>query len=229
MPSLPAIGIRTRLLVLGVLPVALIVAAVLAINTLRMRSVLLGFGEQRLLDRARAVAAEIDRDVPNAGPDRLGAELDAIRRQHAAEGWHAELFLVGPAAGSDDSTTATVIATTVATPAMRGRPAADTPYASVLASFHGAVTPDRVVTLPAPRGGGPALFAAPARRRPADARRRTAPRRPVGKGAGAAGRLRAARGRRPGGRDRPAVVGRGHGAAPDRGGDGRRAVSPRET
>ena len=62
----PALGIRTRLLLLGALPAVLILAGVLAINFLRMESLLLAFGKDLLLDRARMIAADIDRGTLEA-------------------------------------------------------------------------------------------------------------------------------------------------------------------
>ena len=63
---LPAIGIRTRMLLLGVLPAVAILAAVLGANFLRMRSVLLGFGEEILVDRVKMIAADVDRGTLEA-------------------------------------------------------------------------------------------------------------------------------------------------------------------
>ncbi len=62
----PSIGIRTRMLLLGVLPAALILAAVLATNFLRTRAVLLSFGEEILVDRVKMIAADIDRGTLEA-------------------------------------------------------------------------------------------------------------------------------------------------------------------
>ena len=63
---LPSFGIRGRLLLLIVFPTASILTAVLVINTLRMRSVLLTFGEEILRERARTVAADIERGTAEA-------------------------------------------------------------------------------------------------------------------------------------------------------------------
>ena len=59
--QLPALGIRLRMLLLGILPAVLILATVLAINAYRMQSLLLSFGEEVLAGRAKTIAAEIDR------------------------------------------------------------------------------------------------------------------------------------------------------------------------
>ncbi|MFM9009485.1 MAG: hypothetical protein ACKON8_01055, partial [Planctomycetota bacterium] len=60
MISLPALGLRARLLLLAIVPAAAILATVLGLNFLRMRSLMLEFGREILLDRVRAVAATID-------------------------------------------------------------------------------------------------------------------------------------------------------------------------
>jgi len=90
MISLPALGLRARLLLLAIVPAAAILATVLGLNFLRMRSLMLEFGREILLDRVRAVAATIDRDtraaVTTARVMALAAEnglmesrLDALR------------------------------------------------------------------------------------------------------------------------------------------------------
>ena len=66
MAFLPAIGLRTRLLLLAIVPAAVILAAVLALTFVRMRGLMLEFGEEILRDRARAIAAAIDRDTADA-------------------------------------------------------------------------------------------------------------------------------------------------------------------
>ncbi|MFM7205239.1 MAG: methyl-accepting chemotaxis protein [Planctomycetaceae bacterium] len=66
MPSLPAFGLRARLLLLAILPAAAILMTVLGINYLRMRSLLLDFGREILRDRVRAIAADIDRETAEA-------------------------------------------------------------------------------------------------------------------------------------------------------------------
>ena len=63
---LPPLGIRTRMLLLGVVPAVAILAAVLGTNFLRMRSLLLGSGEEVLVDRVRVIAADIDRGTREA-------------------------------------------------------------------------------------------------------------------------------------------------------------------
>jgi methyl-accepting chemotaxis protein len=62
----PVLGIRTRMLLLGMLPALAILATVLAFNFVRMRSVLLAFGEDILRDRVKVVAARIERDTLEA-------------------------------------------------------------------------------------------------------------------------------------------------------------------
>ena len=90
MPTLPSFGLRARLLVLGVLPAVLILAAVLGTMFLRMRALLLDCGEEILLDRVKAVAANIERGsleaVTTARVMAMAAEnglldrrLDALR------------------------------------------------------------------------------------------------------------------------------------------------------
>jgi len=59
--QLPAIGIRLRMLLLGLLPAILIFASVLWLCFARMESLLLSFGEELLVDRAKMIASEIDR------------------------------------------------------------------------------------------------------------------------------------------------------------------------
>ena len=63
---LPALGIRARMLLLGVLPAMLIFAGVGMVNYLRTRDLLVDFGKEILVARARVIAAEIDRDTLEA-------------------------------------------------------------------------------------------------------------------------------------------------------------------
>ncbi|MDA1201754.1 MAG: methyl-accepting chemotaxis protein [Planctomycetota bacterium] len=90
MRLLPSLGIRSRMLLLVVLPAVLILAAVLLANYLRMRSVLLAFGEEILADRVATVAADIDRGTAEAVATArvmaiaaenglLGRRLDSLR------------------------------------------------------------------------------------------------------------------------------------------------------
>jgi methyl-accepting chemotaxis protein len=90
MQFLPAIGLRARLLLFAILPAAAIVATVLALNFLRMRSLMLDFGGEILRDRVQVIAAAIDRDtaesVTTARVMAMAAEngllddrLDALR------------------------------------------------------------------------------------------------------------------------------------------------------
>ena len=87
---LPAFGIRSRLLLLGVVPAVAILTGVLGMNFLRMRSLLLGFGEEILVDRVKMIAADIDRGTLEAVTAArvmamaaenglLGRRLDALR------------------------------------------------------------------------------------------------------------------------------------------------------
>ena len=87
---LPALGIRTRMLLLGVVPAVAILTGVLGMNFLRMRSLLLGCGEEILVDRVKMIAAEIDRGTLEAVTAArvmamaaenglLGRRLDALR------------------------------------------------------------------------------------------------------------------------------------------------------
>jgi len=61
-----SLGIRSRMLLLGILPAVLVLTTVLTLTFLTLRSVLLDFGRQILRDRVRAVATEIDRDMVEA-------------------------------------------------------------------------------------------------------------------------------------------------------------------
>ena len=87
---LSQVGIRTRLLLLGVLPALAILATVLGLNFVRMRSLLLGCGEEILVDRVRMIAADIDRGTLEAVTAAktmalavenglLGRRIDALR------------------------------------------------------------------------------------------------------------------------------------------------------
>ena len=88
--QLSALGIRTRMLLLGVVPAVAILAAVLGANFLQMRSLLLGFGEEILVDRVKMIAADIDRGTLEAVTTAktmalavenglLGRRLDCLR------------------------------------------------------------------------------------------------------------------------------------------------------
>ena len=56
----PTIGIRLRMLLLGVVPAILIFAAVLWLNYARMEKMALSLGEEVLLDRVGLVAGEVN-------------------------------------------------------------------------------------------------------------------------------------------------------------------------
>ena len=83
---LRSLGIRTRLLLLGILPAVAILATVLGTNYLRMRSLLLGFGEEIVRDRVGVVAARIERDTLEAVTVTrvmaLAAENGLLGRRH---------------------------------------------------------------------------------------------------------------------------------------------------
>jgi methyl-accepting chemotaxis protein len=90
MRFLPSLGIRSRMLLFVVVPAAGILATVIVINSLRMRGVLLTFGEEILRERAHAVAADLDRGTVEAvtaahvmalAADQgfLGRRLDSLR------------------------------------------------------------------------------------------------------------------------------------------------------
>jgi hypothetical protein len=66
MSFLPALGLRGRILVLAILPAAAILTVALGLNYLRMRTLLLDFGQEILRDRVRAIAADIDRETAEA-------------------------------------------------------------------------------------------------------------------------------------------------------------------
>jgi len=59
-------GLRARLLLLAILPAVAILATVLVVNFLRMRSLMLDFGTEILKDRVRTIAADIERDTVEA-------------------------------------------------------------------------------------------------------------------------------------------------------------------
>ncbi|MCE9630389.1 MAG: methyl-accepting chemotaxis protein [Planctomycetia bacterium] len=66
MPFFPALGLRARLLLLAIAPAAAILATVLVLNFVRMRGLMLEFGQEILLDRVQAIATTIDRDTTEA-------------------------------------------------------------------------------------------------------------------------------------------------------------------
>ena len=79
MSFLPALGLRGRLLFLAILPAAAILTAALGLNYLRMRTLLLDFGQEILRERVRAVAADIDRETADAVTT---ARVMAIAAEH---------------------------------------------------------------------------------------------------------------------------------------------------
>ena len=63
---LPTLGIRNRMLLLGVLPTAIIFLAVVLLNFQRMQSLLLDLAEEILSERTQVIATEIDRGTLEA-------------------------------------------------------------------------------------------------------------------------------------------------------------------
>jgi len=183
--KLPALGIRSRLLLLGILPAAAILAAVLAANFLRMRSLLLTFGEEILRDRVKAIAADIDRDImatlvtePHDNEGRLMVEqmtplvvdgqfkgvagVDRVLDQVAHD--LAAIQKQQREAGWHVevfliSRFGNVIASTVAREDLRTKPVADTPYARILGEFHASLAGDRVMVAADPLTGAECLYA----------------------------------------------------------------------
>lgn len=148
----PAIGIRLRMLLLGILPAVFILATVLTINFLRMQSLLLSFAEDLLLDRVRLVARDLDQSLNTSSSDALAAKLIASKREIETKGWHVDLFLV--------SREGQVIAATTKAVDLLGKPIGDTPYGKILGDFHGAVTTANVVRMPDAVTGAASLYAA---------------------------------------------------------------------
>ncbi len=166
MRFLPSLGIRSRMLLLVVLPAVLILAAVLTVNYLRMRSLLLSLGEEILRDRVEVVAAEIDRGfagqdsaTASSAVEQIAADLREIKRRQADRDWHAELFLLG----RDDAEAPAeprVIASTFATEDLRGRPISQTPFAAILEQLREPVGRGRLIEAADPITGEARLFAA---------------------------------------------------------------------
>lgn len=151
----PAIGIRLRMLLLGILPALLIFATVLWLNYSRMQSMLLSFSEEVLVERVRRIAGEFDCQGPaadQAAADAVAARLQADKREQQRAGWHPELFVI--------DREGRLIAATVATADLSGKLIADTPYAKVLDEFNRAVTTARIVQAADPVTGAPLLYAA---------------------------------------------------------------------
>jgi len=63
---LPTLGIRNRMLLLGVLPTAVIFLIVVLLNFQRMQALLLGLAEEILAERTQVIATEIDRGTLEA-------------------------------------------------------------------------------------------------------------------------------------------------------------------
>jgi methyl-accepting chemotaxis protein WspA len=124
MRFLPTLGIRARMLLLVVLPAALILTTVIVLNSLRMRAVLLTFGEEILRERAHAVAADIERGTTEAvtaarvmalAADHglLGRRLDSLRFTRAVlesfPEFYAAYYGLEPDADGLDAATATAV------------------------------------------------------------------------------------------------------------------------
>jgi methyl-accepting chemotaxis protein len=145
--QLPAIGIRPRMFLLGILPAVLLLATVLCVNFLRMQSLTLSFAEEVLLDRAKVIATDIDRGL------RGEAEpMEVLRQVRHPSGWQVEVFVVD----ENDA----VIASTVRPAELVGKPAGDTPYAAILRNFLRGTTTSRVVRGSDPLSGAACLYAA---------------------------------------------------------------------
>jgi methyl-accepting chemotaxis protein len=145
--QLPAIGIRPRMFLLGILPAVLLLATVLCVNFLRMQSLTLSFAEEVLLDRAKVIATDIDRGL------RGEAEpMEVLRQVRHPSGWQVEVFVVD----ENDA----VIASTVRPAELVGKPAGDTPYAAILRNFLRSTTAGRVVRGSDPLSGAACLYAA---------------------------------------------------------------------
>ncbi|MBM4021958.1 MAG: HAMP domain-containing protein [Planctomycetes bacterium] len=89
--------------------------------------------------------------------DRIAADLAETKRRQAADGWHAEIFLVSHGAGGQ--TEPRVIASTLASEDQRTKPIGQTPHASILRRFL-ASADEGVLTAADPLTGVPSLFAA---------------------------------------------------------------------
>ena len=146
----PAIGIRSRMLLLGILPAVLLLAAVLAINLLRMQSLILSFAEEVLLDRGQVIADQIDREMrAGAGP------AEAVSRVRHPAGWNVDVFLL--------DADGTLRAGTGGAAELGGRPIGETPYGPVVQALQrdsrrGGTT-SRSVRANDPVSGLPCLFA----------------------------------------------------------------------
>jgi hypothetical protein len=151
----PAIGIRSRMLLLGILPAVLLLAAVLAINLLRMQSLILSFAEEVLLDRGQVIADQIDREMrAGVGP------AEAVNQVRHPAGWNVDVFLLD----ADGTLRAgTGGASTGGAAELGGRPIGETPYGPVVQALQrdsrrGGTT-SRSVRANDPVSGLPCLFA----------------------------------------------------------------------
>ncbi len=149
----PALGLRGRLLWLGIAPAVLILSGVLFANFLRMQSLVLSCGEELLRERVARLAAHIGSHVNDplaeTATESANSQLKTIQSQQALLGWHAELFLL------DDS--GDVIASTVQSPDMLGQPISATPYAAIFEQLANAS--DRGVRGPDPKSATACLYA----------------------------------------------------------------------
>jgi methyl-accepting chemotaxis protein len=92
--------------------------------------------------------------------DRISADLEELKKQQVALGWHPEIFLVSRGAEATGRNGPRIIASTLRSLDLRTRPVSATPYARILGDFHAAVTTNRVVVADDPVTGIESLFAA---------------------------------------------------------------------
>jgi methyl-accepting chemotaxis protein len=92
--------------------------------------------------------------------DRISADLEELKKQQVALGWHPEIFLVSRGAEATGRNGPRIIASTLRSLDLRTRPVSATPYARILGDFHAAVTTNRVVVADDPVTGVESLFAA---------------------------------------------------------------------
>jgi methyl-accepting chemotaxis protein len=92
--------------------------------------------------------------------ERISADLEELKKQQVALGWHPEIFLVSRGAEATGRNGPRIIASTLRSLDLRTRPVSATPYARILGDFHAAVTTNRVVVADDPVTGVESLFAA---------------------------------------------------------------------
>jgi len=137
------------MLLFGILPAVLLLAAVLAVNLMRMQSLILAFGEEVLADRGQVIAAEIERGLrAGAGP------AEAVRQVRHPAGWGVEMLLLDP--------DGRLVAGTGAAVDLADRSIADTPYGPIVQTLQldarRGGTASRVVRAADPVSGLPCLF-----------------------------------------------------------------------